>query len=91
MVSIVTPGYRLRGDMHLHTNGSMNHFLQASDPHFLPITDLTVRRLSDATTVAHFAFAAINRRQLVTLLDESAQPVHDLVEDLDRVRDAVAR
>ena len=44
-VSIVTPGYNLRGSIHVHAYGSMKQFLESPDPHFLPITDVTVRWL----------------------------------------------
>jgi hypothetical protein len=90
MVSIVAPGYSLRGDLHVHAHGSIGHFLETPDPHFLPITDLTIFRLSDATLVGRFAFAAINRRQVVTVLEESAEPLDELVGNFDRARTAVS-
>jgi hypothetical protein len=74
-VSIVTPGYQLEGDIHVHAHGSMNRFLESPDPHFLPITDLTVHWLSDPALVDRFPFALINRDQLVTVLDEAAPAV----------------
>ena len=73
-VSIVTPGYSLRGFIHVHAHGSMHQFLETPDPHFLPITDLTVRWLSDPELVSRFPFAMINRRQLITLLAEPLEP-----------------
>lgn len=76
-VSIVTPGYELRGRIHVHANGSMSQFLESPDPHFLPVTDLTVHWLADAALVAHFSFAMVNREQLVTVLDESTSPAGD--------------
>jgi hypothetical protein len=74
-VSIVAPGYMLQATIHVHAHGSMNQFLESPDPHFLPVTDLTVHWLSDAALVARFPFAMINREQLVTILDEPAPPV----------------
>jgi signal transduction histidine kinase len=71
-VSIVTPGYNLSGSIHVVAHGSMSQFLETPDPHFLPMTDLTVRWLSDATMIARFPFAMVNREQLVTVLDDSA-------------------
>lgn len=76
-VSIVTPGYNLRCSIHIHAFGSMEQFLESPDPHFLPISDLTVRWLSDATLATHFPFAMVNRSQLVTVLDEPAAPTGD--------------
>ncbi len=67
-VSVITPGYDLQGSIHVHADGSMAQLLELPDPHFLPITDLTVRWLSSSTLVARFPFALINRAQLVTVL-----------------------
>ena len=72
--TIVTPGYSLRGNLHVHTYGSMKQFLESPDPHFLPITELTLRWTSDAALVSRFPFALINRQQLISLLDEPATP-----------------
>ena len=91
MVSIVAPGYSLRGDLHVHTHGSIGQFLETPDPHFLPITDLRLRRLSDATLGGRFAFAAINRRQVMTVLEESAEQLEDLIGNPNREPAALPR
>jgi hypothetical protein len=90
-VRIVTANYTLRGNVHLHTDGSMSHFLDLSDPRFLPITDLTVRWGPDAALVTRFPFAMMNREQMLTVLDESAAPVGEVAEPEARVRDAAFR
>jgi hypothetical protein len=76
-VSIVTPGYDLRGSLHVHTQGSMQQYLDTPEPHFLPMTDVTVRWLSDPTLVARVPFAMVNRRQMITVLDEPSAPADD--------------
>jgi hypothetical protein len=86
-VSIVTPGYNLAGSIYVHTYGSMSQFLESPDPHFLPITDVTVHWLSDPGMVARFPFAMINREQLVTLLDESSSPAGDSAQGPDDGQD----
>jgi hypothetical protein len=70
-VSIVAPGYSLRGSLHVHTNASMKQLLDSPHPHFLPVTELTVRRLSEGTLVIRFPFALVNREQLISVLDDS--------------------
>jgi hypothetical protein len=70
-VAIVTPGYNLKGSIHVVAYGSMTQFLESPDPHFLPLTDMTVHWLSDPAMVAKFPFAMVNREQLVTVLDQS--------------------
>jgi hypothetical protein len=74
-VAIVTPGYHLRCCLHVHADGRMQQFLESSEPHFLPITELTVRWLDNSALVARFPFAMINRAQLITVLDEPSCPV----------------
>jgi hypothetical protein len=76
-VSVVTPGYSLRGNMYIHAYGSMKQFLETHDPHFLPLTELNVRWTSDPSLVARYPFAMVNRAQLVTVLDESNSPAGD--------------
>ncbi len=76
-VSIVTPGYDLRGSLHVHAHGSMHQFLETPEPHFLPVTEVTVHWLSDPALVARFSFAMINRQQIVTIRDEPSVPAED--------------
>ena len=80
-VSIVTRAYELRGDIHVHADGDVSQFLKASEPHFLPITDLTVRWLSNPERVAQFPFAMVNREQLVSVIEEAAQPASGLTDE----------
>lgn len=80
-VSIVTRAYELRGDIHVHAEGDVSQFLKASEPHFLPITDLTVRWLSNPARVARFPFAMVNREQLVSVIEEAAQPASGLTDE----------
>ena len=90
-VRIVTSDYDLRGNVHLHADGSMTHFLALADPRFLPITDVTVRWEPDAALVTRFPFAMINREEMLTVLDESATPADDLVESESLVGGAAFR
>jgi hypothetical protein len=73
-VSIVTRGYALSGNVHVHAHGEIAQFLEATDPRFLPITELTVRWLAGPVLVARFPFAMVNREQLVTFLEERDAP-----------------
>jgi hypothetical protein len=80
-VSIVTPGYVIKGTIHLVAYGSISQFLETPDPHFLPITDITVRWLSDPAVVGRYPFALINREQIVTVLDDSTSPAGSSARD----------
>ena len=79
-VSIVTPGYSLRGNLYIHTYGSMKQYLESAEPRFLPLTELHVRWLSDPSLVARYPFAMVNRAQLVTVLEESNSPAGDTAD-----------
>jgi hypothetical protein len=87
-VSIITPGYNLRGSLHVHVNGTMKQFLQMTEPRFLPITELTVRWLDNPRLAAHFPFAVVNRTQLLTILDEPTVPTGDSARSDCDSRDA---
>ena len=77
-VSVVTRGYELEGNIHIHADGDMAQYLEASEPHFLAMTDLTVHWLSDAARIAQFPFALVNREQLVSVIEESGPPASGL-------------
>ena len=72
--TIVTPGYSMRGNLHVHSYGSMKQFLESPDPHFIPVTELTMRWINDPALVSRFPFALVNREHLISLLDEPATP-----------------
>lgn len=80
-VSIVTPGYGLRGNLYIHAHGSMKQYLESADPRFLPLTELHVRWLSDPSLAARYPFAMVNRAQLVTVLFEPNSPAGDTAND----------
>ena len=74
-VSIFTRGFELKGNIHVHAHAQMAQFLEAPDPRFMPITELTVRGLAGSEHLA-FSSAMVNREQLVTLL-EAAEVTED--------------
>jgi hypothetical protein len=82
-VTVVTPGFSLKGNLHVHAYGSMKQVLESPDPHFLPLTELVVRRLAENTLVIRIPFALVNREQLISVLDESAASAGESVEEAD--------
>jgi hypothetical protein len=71
-VEIATTAYRLGGLLHIHAFGSMRQFLESPDPQFMPVTDVTVAWLDNSRLISRYAFAMLNRRQIVTVADDSA-------------------
>lgn len=80
-VSLSTRAFELHGGLHLHADGAMAHFLEATDPRFLAISDVTVRWLSSSGRIAHFPFALVNREQLVTVIEVTDHATKDLVRE----------
>jgi hypothetical protein len=78
--TIVAPGFSMRGNLHIHTHGSMKQFLESPDPHFLPLTELTIRQTGNPALVSRYPFALVNREQLISLLDEPANPADEATE-----------
>ena len=76
-VTVVTPGYTLHGNLHVHAHGSMKQYLESPEPHFIPVTDVNVRWLSDPTLMNRFPFGLINREQLITVLDDPSAAASD--------------
>jgi hypothetical protein len=77
-VTVLARGFEIRGNVHVHAHGQIAQFLEATDPRFLPITELTVRRLSGSGPPARFSAAMVNREQFVTFLEASELPESDL-------------
>jgi hypothetical protein len=82
-VTVVTPGFSMKGNLHVHAYGSMKQVLESPDPHFLPLTELVVRRLAENTLVIRIPFALVNREQLISVFDESAASAGESVEEAD--------
>jgi hypothetical protein len=80
-VSILTRGFELNGNIHVHAHGEFAQFLEAADPRFMPITELTIRRLSGSGPLARFPSAMVNREQVVTLFEASEEPESVDLED----------
>jgi hypothetical protein len=76
-VLIVTHGYELSGSIHLHAGAAIAGFLEAVDPRFIAITELTVTWLASGL-MERFPYAMVNREQVITVLDESQSPAGDL-------------
>jgi hypothetical protein len=76
-VTVVTPGYSLHGNLHVHAHGSMKQYLESPDPRFIPLTDVNVRWLSDPSLVNRFPFGLVNREQLISVLDDPASKPGD--------------
>ncbi len=60
----ITPALRVSGMAYLHVQGSLDGFLESSDPPFIPLTHVHVRWHS-GHQVGHYPFALLQRRHIV--------------------------
>lgn len=66
---IFTPGHVLTGNVHLHRDATLETFVDAGEPRFVPVTDATARSLADRRVVSRFALMLVNRTQMTAVAD----------------------
>jgi hypothetical protein len=62
---LFTPGHTLSGKVHIFGETDLASFVDASDPRFVPVIDVTARSLVDARIASHYDFVLINRTQMI--------------------------
>ena len=60
-----TPSHTISGKVHIFDQTDIAGFVDATDPHFVPVTDVTVRSLADDRIVSGYRFVLINRNQMI--------------------------
>jgi hypothetical protein len=66
---VFTPGHSISGSMHVHEQMTLENFVDASDPRFIPMTEVTARSLADRRVVSRFDFLLINRTQMTAIAE----------------------
>lgn len=67
---VLTRSHLIDGDVFLHADGSIMAFVDATDPKFIPMTDVRVRWLSDHKLAARYPFALVQRTQILGVATE---------------------
>jgi len=62
---IFTPGHTVTGNVHVFGETDLAGFVDATDPRFVPVTDVTTRSLADRRIISHYPFILINRTQMI--------------------------
>jgi hypothetical protein len=62
---LFTPGHSIRGKVHVFGQTDVLAFVDASDPHFIPVTDAAMRSLGDAKIATSYEFVLINRKHMI--------------------------
>ena len=60
-----TPGHTVTGKVHIFGQTDLAGFVDATDPRFVPVTEVTTRSLADRRIVSRYDFVLINRTQMI--------------------------
>jgi len=74
-----TPGHTVTGRVHVFGQTDLAGFVDATDPRFVPVTNVTTRSLSDRRIVSRYDFVLINRTQMIAAAE--AGPRDDTSRD----------
>jgi hypothetical protein len=67
---VVTRSHMIDGDVFIHGDGTIMSFVDATDPRFIPMTDVRVRWVSDRKLAAKYPFALVQRAQILGVATE---------------------
>jgi len=62
---LFTPGHSITGKVLVFGGTDLAGFVDASEPRFVPVTDVTARSLADRRVISHFKFVLINRTHMI--------------------------
>jgi hypothetical protein len=67
---VLTRSHIIDGDVFIHGDGSIMAFVDATDPRFIPMSDVRVRWVSDRKLAARYPFALLQRSQILGVATE---------------------
>lgn len=67
---VLTRSHIIDGDVFIQRDGSIMTFVDASDPKFIPMSDVRVRWVSDRKLAARYPFALLQRSQILGVATE---------------------
>jgi len=63
--ALFTDGHELSGSVYLFGETDLTAFVESTHPHFIPLTDVTVRSLAEHRNVTSYPFVLVNRTRLI--------------------------
>ena len=60
-----TPGHTVTGKVYVFGETDLAGFVDAAEPRFVPVTNVTTRSLADRRIISHYEFILINRTQMI--------------------------
>lgn len=67
---VLTRSHIIDGDVFIQRDGSIMSFVDATDPRFIPMSDVRVRWVSDRKLAARYPFALLQRTQILGVATE---------------------
>jgi hypothetical protein len=67
---VLTRSHIIDGDVFIQRDGSVMSFVDATDPKFIPMSDVRVRWVSDRKLAARYPFALMQRSQILGVATE---------------------
>jgi hypothetical protein len=67
---VLTRSHIVDGDVFIHGDGSIMSFVDATDPKFIPMSNVRVRWVSDRKLAARYPFALLQRAQILGVATE---------------------
>jgi hypothetical protein len=67
---VMTRTHLIDGDVFIHGDGTIMAFVDATDPKFIPMSDVRVRWMSDRKLAARYPFALLQRSQILGVATE---------------------
>ncbi|HEY4228369.1 MAG TPA: hypothetical protein VGM49_08515 [Candidatus Limnocylindrales bacterium] len=67
---VLTRSHIIDGDVFIHGDGSIMSFVDATDPKFIPMSNVRVRWVSDRKLAARYPFALLQRAQILGVATE---------------------
>lgn len=67
---VLTRSHLIDGDVFIQRDGSIMSFVDATDPKFIPMSDVRVRWVSDRKLAARYPFALLQRSQILGIATE---------------------
>jgi hypothetical protein len=83
---IMTRAHLVAGDVFIHSDSSLLHFVDSNDPKFIPMSDVSVRWLDDHELAGRFPFALVQRTQILGVATEGLGGGRDADERHPRAR-----
>jgi hypothetical protein len=70
---VITPAHIISGETYLHEDASLTAFVDSTDPHFMPMTNVRVRWLADRRLVGRYPFALLQRSHIIGIATETPE------------------